>query len=179
MARRVWTVHRLDRDTSGVVLFALNADAHRQLSQLFEKHQVQKTYLGLCWGTPHPPKQTLRFPLRKGRKNLMRICQGTELGLHAETHFSVLNSNTRVSLLQIRPTTGRQHQIRVHLAAIGHPLLGDTDYYPTARVLTGFKLEPTQETATRVMLHASQLEFLWQGTPIVGQCPATDEFIRL
>ncbi|MEK7485648.1 MAG: RNA pseudouridine synthase [Planctomycetota bacterium] len=177
LGQRLWTVHRLDRETSGLVLFALNADAQRILSRLFENHLIQKTYLALCWGSPTPSENTVSLPLRNGRKNLMRICQGKEEGLKAETHFRVLKSSESFSLLQIEPKTGRQHQIRVHLAAIGHPALGDTDYYPTARVLAGFK-QPTWD-AERVLLHASRLQFVWQEKPMNFECPLPADFLKI
>jgi 23S rRNA pseudouridine1911/1915/1917 synthase len=179
LQKTLWTVHRLDRETSGLLVFALHEKSHQQLSLAFEKRKVLKEYLALCWGKPNPPQQTLKHPLRKGRKHLMRLCSLEEReALSAETFFQVQQEFSEgYSLLKVQPKTGRTHQIRVHLAGIGHPLLGDVDYYPTARVLAQFSPpSPSSFPVPRILLHAFKLSFEFQGESFVFECPPPEDF---
>lgn len=176
LGTRVWTVHRLDRETSGVLVFALNAQTHRTLSLAFEKRQVFKQYQALCWGHLLETSGLIDLPLRQGRKNLMRICSTNEEGLSAQTQFSCLKTFSYFSQIQLEPKTGRTHQLRVHLAAKGHPILGDIAYYPTARVLAGFTEKKDCEDAKRVMLHASQLKFTFNEQEFLYECPLPLDF---
>lgn len=121
-------VHRLDAETSGVLLMAKSPGALTTLSNLFETRRVEKKYLAVVRGIPKETKWVCQLeigpePTAVGR---MRIDEGS--GKDAETHFQVLQAGTQTALIEARPTTGRTHQIRVHLTAAGHPVLGDWLY---------------------------------------------------
>ena len=141
---RVWVVHRLDRETSGVVLFARSAEAHRQANIWFSSHQVRKTYSCLAKGQPSTPMFKIKTPIR---------------GLHCVTQVEVresyqLGEDQSAFFAAVKPLTGRRHQIRIHLASEGFPLWGDTRYSgPPEVVVRGEKLP-----IARVALHAAKLE---------------------
>ncbi len=144
-AIRPGIVHRLDKDTSGVLIAAKTSEMHLKLSALFAKRQVEKHYLAICIGKPQ--SQTIDAPIGRHatQRKLMAV---TETGKPARTHIEVLQSNGLLSLLDINLETGRTHQIRVHLRHINHPILGDDVY---GKVLYG---------ATRQLLHAYTLRFI-------------------
>ena len=123
----IFTVHRLDRDTSGVLVFAKNAEAHKHLSMQFEHQQVQKTYLAIVRGIISKDDQDIDIPLIADtrKKGLMRP---SARGKESFTSVHVAQRFRMASLLECKPKTGRLHQIRVHLSAIGYPLLVDPDY---------------------------------------------------
>ena len=125
---RVYVVHRIDRDTSGLVLFAKTKDAHRSLSSLFEARTVEKTYLAVIHGQPAWTETVCDLPLRAAK------------GKHARTNFRLLAEVGAYSLIEARIETGRTHQIRVHLASLGHPVVCDS-LYGTAKpvYLSAFK----------------------------------------
>ncbi len=131
LRRRLWVVHRIDRDASGVVLFALNAEAHRELSLAFEHRQVVKTYAAFVARSLEPPRGRIEAPLHPARKGKTRPALAGEPGAQP----SVTEYETRrrwplpaVSLLDVHPLTGRHHQIRVHLRSLGAPILFDPLY---------------------------------------------------
>jgi RluA family pseudouridine synthase len=144
LRRRLWVVHRIDRDASGVVLFALNADAHRALSLAFEHHQVAKTYAAFVAGSVEPPRGRIEVPLHDARKGKTRPARPGEPGAQPSTteyatrkRWAVIPRDVRlpgpegstvVSLLDVHPLTGRHHQIRVHLRSAGTPILFDPLY---------------------------------------------------
>lgn len=126
-------VHRLDADTSGVLLLARSPGALRALSRLFENRQAQKVYLAVVRGKPRADKWTcgLAIAPEPGQPGVMRtVGRG---GKPAETRFCVLETGSRGSLVEARPVTGRTHQVRLHLAASGCPVLGDNLYGPASR----------------------------------------------
>ena len=121
-------VHRLDRDTSGVMVFALTAHAQRALGQQFEKRQTRKTYVARVWGQVGEKTGTVDLPLIVDWPNrpLQKVCHDT--GKPAVTDWRVLRSSATESRLRLMPRTGRSHQLRVHMQALGHPILGDPFY---------------------------------------------------
>jgi tRNA pseudouridine32 synthase/23S rRNA pseudouridine746 synthase/23S rRNA pseudouridine955/2504/2580 synthase len=127
LGRRVWVVHRLDRDTSGVLLFALNETAHRSLSMAFEHGKIDKRYLALVEGAVDAPftRETALVPARRGR---MREAHPGETGKPARTDFTPRERFASAALVEAKPLTGRTHQIRVHLRGAHHPLLVDHQY---------------------------------------------------
>jgi zinc protease len=127
LGRPVWVCHRLDRDTSGVVVFALDAQAHRAASMAFEAGEVSKRYLALAAGKLEQPA-LVEVPLVEGRKRTMRPARPGESGKPAATQVTPKQVFRVATLVEAEPRTGRQHQIRVHLRALGHPLLFDHQY---------------------------------------------------
>lgn len=152
-------VHRLDKNTSGLLVIAKNDATHRFLSEQFEKKEVQKIYTALVEGHVTPTRGSIEAPLSRSEKNRTQI-QVTQKGgsRYALTHYEVekrFNVPLPCSLLKVRIETGRTHQIRVHFKAIGHPVLGDMTY-------TKPSLKPVSETLglTRQFLHAAELSFI-------------------
>lgn len=143
---KVWVVHRIDKVTSGVIVFALTAEAHRSLNTQFEKHEVEKVYHALVNGIPRWEEKVTRFPLRAnvGRKH--RTVVDDRNGVRAETRFKLLERYQAAALVEASPMTGRTHQIRVHACALGHPLLGDALYSA-----------PETDLISRPALHANSL----------------------
>ena len=127
LGRRVWVVHRLDRDTSGVLLFALDARTHRTASVAFEHGVADKRYLALV-SPPLPGPLRVDVPLVPARRARMRLARRGEEGKPAVTELAPVETFGDVALVQARPLTGRTHQIRVHLRHAGAPLLVDSQY---------------------------------------------------
>ena len=174
--RRPGIVHRLDRDTSGVMVVAKSDHAHRLLAAAFADHgrdgDLERAYVALVWGAPHRASGTIDVPLgRSSSDRTLRsvVPAGRSDARHAVTHFTVLErygpgdpGEQIASLVECRLETGRTHQIRVHMAHIGHPLLGDPDYGRAFRTKVN-RLPPelAQKVATfpRQALHARLLAF--------------------
>jgi len=141
-------VHRLDKDTSGVLLAAKTLDAHRKLIEAFSSRKIDKEYLTITVGKP--AKESIDAPI--GRHPVKRKEMTTiETGRHALTHFEVIDSREGFSFVRVKPVTGRTHQIRVHLKAQNTPVLGDPIYGPE-------KLS-RKLGARRTLLHAHRLSF--------------------
>jgi tRNA pseudouridine32 synthase/23S rRNA pseudouridine746 synthase len=155
---RLWVVHRIDRDASGVVLFARNAQAHRALSLSFEHRQAQKTYLAFVSGLLAPARGRLEVPLHPARKGKTRPARPGERGQQsATTDYAASRvwhlGGEPVSLVEAHPLTGRHHQIRVHLRSVDAPILFDPLYGRgfAPRSLTG-------APCARLALHALRIE---------------------
>ncbi len=138
-------VHRLDKDTSGIVLFSLSPRAHELLVQAFRRRQAHKAYLALAAGRVSPRAGTIDLALAREAGGRMRPARA---GLPARTSYTVLRAHAEWSLLRVEPLTGRMHQIRAHLAAINHPILGDPRYGRPV---------PAVPAPPRLWLHAWQL----------------------
>jgi 23S rRNA pseudouridine1911/1915/1917 synthase len=152
-------VHRLDKNTSGVMLVAKNTSAHRILSQQFKNREVRKEYLALVYGIPSPPAGTIDLPLGRDPKDRKKISTRARHKRTAVTHYRVQESYGPLSLLRIRIETGRTHQIRVHLAQKGYPVLGDSLYGPKRIQSLPAELLPEAAGIQRQFLHAFRLEF--------------------
>lgn len=145
---KVWVVHRIDKVTSGMVVFALTAEAHRSLNIQFEKHDVEKEYHALVNGVPKWDEKLTKFPLRVNVGHKHRTMVDNRNGLRSETRFRLLERYQTAALVEASPLTGRTHQIRVHAYALGHPLLGDVLYSA-----------PETDVIPRPALHAFSLAF--------------------
>lgn len=143
----VWVVHRIDRETSGVVLFAKDSEAHRFLCGAFERRLVKKEYLAAVVGEPAPQAGVLDRPLREFGSG--RVAPDPK-GKPCRTEYETVGRWAGGALLSVRPVTGRRHQIRAHLTDIGHPILGDPLYGPPPRPIGG---------APRLFLHARKIVF--------------------
>lgn len=124
--------HRLDRETSGLVICALSGSAERTLMRAFEEHRVQKTYHAIVRGVPASRTGSITFPMAPVREGLHVLMEVRPDGLVSHTDYEVLGERGGHALLALFPRTGRQHQLRVHLAALGHPIVGDKLYGPDA-----------------------------------------------
>ncbi len=152
-------VHRLDKFTSGVMLVAKNNYAHRQLAQQFKNRQVRKEYVALVYGSLNPPSGTIDAPLGRDPKNRKKISPRARRTRTAVTHYVTEENFGSVSLVGIRIETGRTHQIRVHLAHKGHPVVGDSLYGANkVQNLPSGLLEAAQKMH-RPFLHSRFLEF--------------------
>ncbi len=117
---KVFVIHRLDSATSGLVLFAKDAEAHRQMSMAFENRRVKKEYLAAVQGRVETPAGVMDQPLREAGSGRVKV---DPKGKPSLTRYETLQSTPRHSLLQLQPESGRRHQIRVHLYHLGHPVL--------------------------------------------------------
>jgi 23S rRNA pseudouridine1911/1915/1917 synthase len=142
-------IHRLDRDTSGIILLAKNEEVKNKMQRLFKKRKIEKTYTALVWGKVEPERGEIKIPLGRGSKDRLRIVPQTE-GRESHTIYEVEKyfKTKNMTLVRVGLKTGRTHQIRVHFSAIGHPVVGDTKY---TRKDTSLK---------RQFLHASELSFI-------------------
>jgi tRNA pseudouridine32 synthase/23S rRNA pseudouridine746 synthase len=147
-------VHRLDMATSGLLLFARGEHAQRALSRAFEQRRVRKRYLAVVHGQMRVPAGEIELPIGAHWPDRPRRHVDLEKGQAALTRYRVLALEDGRTRVELEPVTGRTHQLRVHLAAIGHPILGDTLYAPAA----------VQAAAPRLLLHASVLAFAHPGT---------------
>jgi 23S rRNA pseudouridine1911/1915/1917 synthase len=127
-------VHRLDRDTSGVIVVAKNDAAHNALAKQLKERSVEKTYVALVEGTPHPMEGAIDAPIARDPRNRQRMAI-VDRGRASVTAYSVIERFDGMSLVEARPKTGRTHQIRVHFAAIGHPIIGDRVYGKASSVV--------------------------------------------
>lgn len=173
--RRPGIVHRLDKETSGVMVVAKTDRAHKALSEAFADHgltgDLERAYLALVWGIPARPTGTVDAPLGRAADRVRRavVPQGRDDARHAITHFTVVErfgeqqqEFATASLVECRLETGRTHQIRVHLAHIGHPVIGDPEYGQAFRTKANRLPEPLRSKVKafpRQALHARLLAF--------------------
>jgi RluA family pseudouridine synthase len=167
---KVYIIHRLDKVTSGVIIFARTADAHRTLNIQLEKHEAEKVYHAIMEGEPRWNEKTTKFPLRTNVGHKHRTMVDDKNGKPSETRFRILKRYQAhpesdrdllltyvqvrdAALVEAKPMTGRTHQIRVHAYALGHPLLGDTLYGASET-----------ELIARPALHAHSITFTHPAT---------------
>ncbi|MAI90083.1 RluA family pseudouridine synthase [Ponticaulis sp.] len=143
------TVHRLDMDTSGLMIYARSKEVHRALSMAFERKQVEKRYLALVWGRVAQDEGEVDLPLIKDWPNRPRHMVDHENGKPSRTLWRVVERFENTTLVELTPVTGRTHQLRIHMAEIGHGILGDCWYGS----------EDSMAAHERLCLHASQLSF--------------------
>ena len=160
LQRPVFAVHRLDEETTGALVLALDAAARAGMEELFRVHAVERHYLALTSAAPSPPAGRIEASLGEGADGMIRVV--TRGGQRAVTHYETLARRGRCALVQCRLETGKRNQIRVHLAALGCPLAGDRKY--------GFRAR-TDERFPRVMLHSWRLQFRH---PILGTAVAVE-----
>ena len=154
-------VHRLDKDTSGLLLVARSQEAHAALQRLMKAREVTREYVALAEGQPDAESGTIDAPIGRDRGNRTVMSTRTDRARDAVTHFEVVERLPRTALLRVRLETGRTHQIRAHLAAIGHPVAGDPQY--------GGRESGSRLGLQRQFLHASALMF---------RHPFTREWVR-
>jgi RluA family pseudouridine synthase len=161
-------VHRLDRDTSGLMILAKTPEAQRDLSRQWESRSVEKTYLAIVHGVMQPREGVIDLPLKKTENSHRPVMIDHEKGKPAVTEYKVLDQFRQYALLEAHPVTGRMHQIRVHAAAHGCPVLGDPRYgSPEPLLLSQFKRrykpsgrkETEKPLIARLALHAHTLHF--------------------
>ncbi len=157
-------VHRLDRETSGVLLLCLDKAQRPALEELFRKHEIEKDYLALVHGTPRPDRGTIDVPIL----DLGDSAAIDRRGRRAVSHFEVLEPLQRAALVRVRIDTGRHHQIRLHLAHAGHPVVGDRKLGRRGASDPGAK---------RTLLHAARLAFRHPvtGRRLVIQAPLPED----
>ena len=157
-------VHRLDRDTSGIMVFALTPHAQRHLGLQFEKRQTKKTYVARVWGQLSPKTGTVDLPLIVDWPNRPRQMVDHENGKPAVTDWRVVRQTDTETRVRLMPKTGRSHQLRVHMLALGHPILGDP-FYATGQA----------RDYPRLMLHSETLQLRHpdggKGVRFTAKCP--------
>jgi 23S rRNA pseudouridine1911/1915/1917 synthase len=167
---RAGIVHRLDRDTSGLLVVARSEDAHRRLKAMLERREITREYLALVLGRPPARTGTIDAPIGRDRRVRTRMSTDTDEPREARTHFAIERAYPEATLLRVTLETGRTHQIRVHLQAIGHPVAGDPEYGGAG----AFGLE-------RQFLHAARLAFEhpFTGATVDVTSPLPDDLRRV
>ncbi|MDR3113641.1 MAG: RluA family pseudouridine synthase [Endomicrobium sp.] len=164
LGQKVWVVHRIDRDTTGVLVFAKNAAAHRNLSMQFENSQVSKKYIALLSGVLENDEGTIDKPILISDRQVSIDPSGKE----SRTDYKVLERFKSYTLVEALPKTGRRHQIRIHFWSIGHPLAIDAQYGTSTPLLLSslkrsYKVkngQPEKPLIDRLTLHAASLTLL-------------------
>lgn len=169
---RPWLVHRIDKDTSGLLIVAKTEMAMNKLAVQFKEHTIDRVYQAIVWGTFKEQEGTITGNIARSERDrkIFRVYDDPEIGKHAVTHYKVLQNLTYVSLIECKLETGRTHQIRVHLKHIGHTLFNDT-HYGGNKILKGVvfsKYKQFVENCFQIMprqaLHAKTLGFLHPAT---------------
>jgi 23S rRNA pseudouridine1911/1915/1917 synthase len=161
-------VHRIDKDTTGVVIVAKHDRSHIELARQFQEHSIKRVYIALVFGSPKTDKGRIESEIGRHPVDRKKMSSSARRGKHAVTHWKVIGRYGPVSAMELRLETGRTHQIRVHLSEAGFPLLGDPVYGSTGR-LSGLKdstLQALIRKLGRQALHARTLGFIH---PVSGQ----------
>jgi 23S rRNA pseudouridine1911/1915/1917 synthase len=181
---RPGVVHRLDKETSGLIIVAKNDESHRRLASQFSRREVKKTYIALVHGWPKKDQATIRAAISRDAVRRTRMTTRGSGGRDAITHYAVTRRIEspvgKFALLEVKIDTGRTHQIRVHLSSLGHPVVGDS-LYGAPRELRG--KNASLAPLARNFLHAAQLQFAHprSGEPLAFSCPLPpelEEFLR-
>jgi len=164
-------VHRLDKDTTGVLVVAKNDESHRALSRALAARRVHRVYLALVHGSPAVNTGLVDAPIGRHPRDRKRMAVNTSRGREARTYFEVRERLGDYALIECRLETGRTHQIRVHMAYIGHPVVGDPVYGPS----------PPHFSLTRQLLHAHRLEFRHPktGEKVAAEAPLPGDMARI
>jgi len=183
----IFTVHRLDKGTSGIIVFAKNADTHKQLSQIFESRDVEKIYLGLVHGNMLPATGSIAEPIAE------HPAKNGKMMIHAKgkpslTDYEVLQSFRLFSWVKFQIHTGRTHQIRVHMQHLGNPIVCDDTYGNAepvylSKIKRKYNLSKKEESETpilsRLALHSSVLKFMIDGTAFSFEAPVPKDLRAL
>jgi RluA family pseudouridine synthase len=161
--QRPGIVHRIDKDTSGLLVVAKSDAAHEGLAKLFAAHDIERKYIAIVNGIPAPPAGTVRTQIGRSTTNRKKMAVLPESkGRHAVTHYRMVEAFAKTAVVECTLETGRTHQVRVHMAHIGHPLIGDSVY---SNRQNHYKIGPNQAKFDRQALHAASLGFIH---PITG-----------
>jgi tRNA pseudouridine32 synthase / 23S rRNA pseudouridine746 synthase len=164
--QKLWVVHRLDKEVSGVIIFARNADAHAWMNEQFSTRKVRKAYRAIIYGVVQDTSGVIDRPVRQFGSGRMGIDE--RHGKPCMTEYTVLDRLPEYSIVEARPITGRRHQIRVHFYSMGHPIVGDVRYGNRA----------VQSKFPRLMLHAHRIGFkLPTGTDVRIEAPFPQSFM--
>jgi 23S rRNA pseudouridine1911/1915/1917 synthase len=165
-------VHRLDKATSGVMLVARNQQSFERLKKIFQEHRMRKTYFAVVQGVPAKERGIIDVPIGIKTGSLKRSIHSSKMAKEAITEYSLVKDLGDSALLKMNPKTGRTHQIRVHLASIGHPIIGDSLYGNKAS-------RAASMPGGRLMLHAAALAFEDSvGNRFEFEASLPDEFLR-
>jgi 23S rRNA pseudouridine1911/1915/1917 synthase len=159
-------VHRLDKDTSGLLIIARTNYAHTIFGDMFKNRTIHKTYYAVVEGTP-PAEGIINFPIARHSSERHRMTHKIPSGRSAITHYKTITYFKNHALLELKPITGRTHQIRVHCAAIGHPLVGDKVYGSSSKLIG------------RHALHAGKISFAFDGQDYNFNSPLPEDFEQL
>ncbi len=176
-------VHRLDKDTSGCIVVAKNDMAHDALTNQFKTRQVQKRYLALVYGQMRTPAGVINLPIGRHPANRKKMSTKSRRGRPTETRWEIRQAFLGTTLLDIDLKTGRTHQIRVHCAAIGHPLVGDATYGGTKKWkdIPSKTVQQVLRSVKRQMLHAWKLAFAHPrtGQPMSFESPQPEDMVSV
>lgn len=159
-------MHRLDRATSGVMVVARNQQAFERLKALFQDRAIAKEYRTLVHGALHPAAGVIDRPIGITKRSVKRSVFSTQMSKPAVTQYEVIEQLPRIAHVAAFPQTGRTHQLRVHFASLGHPILGDLLYAPKRK----------DPAVSRLMLHAHRLAFAYGGEDFSFSSPLPEEF---